>query len=160
MDPVEFTARIGFACREMRRNEGNHARRSGGICFGTGFRTRSARPLRRPRRSRDHRLHLGHDRHVERRDADARQHRVEHPLLAARVRDAAGSDQHFVSAALPHHRPPRRFRHALPWRDAGLLSVHGPAARHACWKCVLRFLLPCRASTKRFMPRSSRRPRA
>ena len=34
-----------------------------------------------------------------------------------------GLDQHFLSAAVPHHGPPRGLRHALPRRHAGLLPL-------------------------------------
>jgi long-chain acyl-CoA synthetase len=68
-----------------------------------------------------------------------------------------GADQHFVFAALPHHRAPRGFFHDLPRRHPGLLPVHGACPRR-CWKCGRPRLSPCRAFTKRFTRRLGARP--
>ena len=88
------------------------------------------RPLHPARRPRHHHLHLGHHRNFQGRDADPRQHGVEHQLLSARLRHAPRADQHFVSSAVARHGAPRGFLHALPRRHSGLLPVHGEPFRN------------------------------
>ena len=98
--------------------------------------------------------------HIQGRDADSRQHRLQHSVLAARIQHAARPGQHFVSAALPHHGAPRGFRHALPRRDAGLLPVYGSPAGEPAGSAAQRFSWRCPASTKKSMLRRSSKPKS
>ncbi len=72
-------------------------------------------------RSRYHYLYLGHDRHSQGSDADARQHGVEPQLLAGGISGAIGRCQHFVSSTLPCHA--RHVDFALLYRGVTLAHL-------------------------------------
>ncbi len=131
MDAVEFTGDLApFASQCVTMSQ---ITLQGPADLGSGIRNAGRDPS--ARRSGDDRLHLGHNRHIQGAMLTHGNIASNISVLAAGLQHAAGTDQHLVSAALPHHRASRGFRHALPRRDPRLLPVHDRLPAQLCWRC-------------------------